>query len=101
MPGTGDTVLEALDEKCEVPRALLSNLGKAEARDYSFETTCGLLPRRFFGCNFLTGLQGVGNGNRQQYALENHIEVMEASGWKVKMYPPVGTRVGHIVAEAV
>ena len=40
--------------------------------------------------------------NGLERTLEDHIEVMEASGWKIKkVYSPVGTRVGHIVAEAV
>ena len=40
--------------------------------------------------------------NGQERTLGDHTEVMEASGWKIKkVYSPVGTRVGHLVAEAV
>ena len=40
--------------------------------------------------------------NGQERTLKDHIEVMEASGWKIKkVYSPVETRVSHIVAEAV
>jgi len=34
--------------------------------------------------------------------LGSHIEVMEASGWKIKkIYSPEGRRISHVVAEAV
>ena len=52
MPGTAGIVFEELDGVGEVPAGLLSNLGKAEARNYLFDLTCGLPRRRFFGCNF-------------------------------------------------
>ena len=63
-PGTDDIVFEGLDEKREVPAGLLSNLGKAEARNYLIDLTCALLRRRFFDCSFLTRLQDAGDGQR-------------------------------------
>ena len=42
MPGTADIVFEGLDEKREVPVGLLSNLGKAEARNYLMDLGYGL-----------------------------------------------------------
>jgi len=84
VPGTGDIVFEELDGKREVPAGLLSNLGKAEARNYLIDLT----------------MLAVFNG--QERTLEDHIHVMEASGWKIKkIYSPTGTRVSHVVAEAV
>ena len=64
MPGMDDIVFEGLDEKREVPAGLLSNLGKAEARNYLIDLACGLLLRRFFDCSFLTRLQDAGDGQR-------------------------------------
>lgn len=40
--------------------------------------------------------------NGQERTLVDYIHVMEASGWRIKkIYSPVGTRLSHIVAEAV
>ena len=40
--------------------------------------------------------------NGQERTLADHVHVMEASGWKIKkIYSPVGTKLSHIVAEAV
>ena len=40
--------------------------------------------------------------NAQERTLGDHIHVMEASGWKIKKtYSPEGSRVGHVLAEAV
>ena len=59
MPGIDDIVFEGLDEKREVPVGLLSNLGKADARNYLVDLVYGLPPRRLFDCDFLTKLQDV------------------------------------------
>jgi len=40
--------------------------------------------------------------NGQERTLEDHIRVMEASGWRIKkIYSPEGSRVSHVLAEAV
>ena len=62
MPETADIVFEGLDEKREMPVGLLPNLGKAEARNYLVDLVYDLPRRRFFGCDFLTKLQDVGDG---------------------------------------
>jgi len=40
--------------------------------------------------------------NGQERTVADHINVMEASGWKIKkIYSPEGRRISHLVAEAV
>ena len=40
--------------------------------------------------------------NGQERTLGDHIQVMEASGWKIrKIYSPDGRRISHVLAEAV
>jgi len=40
--------------------------------------------------------------NGRERTLEDHIRVMEASGWKIrKIYSPEGSRISHVLAEAV
>ncbi|KAF9646504.1 O-methyltransferase [Thelephora ganbajun] len=86
--GAEDIVFEGSDDKNEVPAGLLSNLGRAEARNYCLDLTCG--------CRMLGELNG------QERTLGNHTRMMEASGWKIrKIYSPEGRRISHILAEAV
>jgi len=82
--GAEDIVFEESDKKVEAPTGLLPNLGRASARNYFFDLT------------MLAKLNG------QERTLGDHIQVMEASGWKIKkIYFPEGTRVSHVLAEAV
>ena len=60
IAGTDDIVFEGSDEKREVPVGLLPNLGKGDARNYLVDLEYGLLHRSFFGCDFLTEMQDVG-----------------------------------------
>ena len=63
--GADDIVFEGLDKKSKVA-GLLSNLGRAEARNYYLDFVCGLLPHWVIGCSlFLTNIQDVGDA---QYA---------------------------------
>ena len=60
VPGTDDIVFEGFSEKREVPSGLLSNLGRAEARNYFLDLTCGRPPHRYLDYNFLIRLQDAG-----------------------------------------
>jgi hypothetical protein len=42
--GAEGIVFEGSDKKSEVPAGLLPNLGKAGARNYCLDLTCGLIP---------------------------------------------------------
>jgi len=81
--GAEDIVFEGPD-KGEVPAGLLPNLGRAKARNnYLDLTMLGLL-------------------NGQERTLGDHILVTEASGWKIqKIYSPDGSRISHVVAQAI
>lgn len=40
--------------------------------------------------------------NGQERTLGDYLQVMEASGWKIKkIYSPEGRRISHVLAEAV
>jgi len=79
-----NVVFEEQGKKGEAPMGLLSNLGRASAR------------------NYLLDLMMLTKYNGQERTLGDHIRVMEASGWKIKqIYSPKGRRVSHILAEAV
>lgn len=58
--GAEDIVFEGSDKKREVPSGLLPNLGRADARNYFFDLTCGLPLQRPLIVIFLTRLQDVG-----------------------------------------
>lgn len=44
IPGAKDIAFEGSDKKSEVPAGLLPNLGRAGARNYCLDLTCGLSP---------------------------------------------------------
>jgi len=82
--GADDIIFEELGKKNEVPAGLLPNLGRAKARNYFLDLT------------MLAKLNG------QERTLGDHILVTGASGWKIKkIYSPEGTRISHVLAEAV
>jgi len=60
--GAEDIVFEGSYEGSEVPVGLLPNLGRAGARNYLLDLTCGLPLQGFLDCGFLTRLQNVDNG---------------------------------------
>jgi len=81
--GAEDIVFEE-SGKGEAPAELLPNLGRATARHYLFD------------------LLMLAKLNGQERTLGDHIQVMDASGWKIKkIYSPEGTRLSHVLAEAV
>jgi len=44
----------------------------------------------------------LAGANGRERTLEDHIRVMEASGWKIrKIYSQEGRRISHVLAEAV
>lgn len=84
IQGAEGIVFEGSDKGRKVPVGLLPNLGRAGARNYHLDITM------------------LAKFNAQERTLRDHIEVTEASGWKIqKVYSPEGTRTSHLLAEAV
>ena len=59
VPGAEDIVFQGSD-KSVVPTGLLPNLGKAGARNYYLDLSCGFSPHRMPNCSFLTKRQDAG-----------------------------------------
>jgi len=80
----GDIVFEGPGKNGEVPAGLLPNLGRAAAGNY------------FLDLMMMT----VNNGKERTAG--DLARVMDASGWKIeKIYSPRGSRLSHVLAEAV
>jgi len=83
VPGAEDIVFEEFGNG-EVPEGLLPNLGRAGAESYYYD------------------ISSMATMNSKERTLGDHIQLMEAGGWKIKkIYTPGGGGASHILAEPI